>query len=114
MEYKTENEKIINIEKLKLGKFLNLISKIESIPNLIKASQQGDDNISAMIKVLAQSESDIKYVLTLSTSITDEEVDELYLYEIIELITLILKENKIDFLLNRASQNNTIKGTFKK
>lgn len=109
MEYKTETGKVITVKKLKLGKYLELIGKLENIADVIAKLQSGSDNMMRdIVTVLSKSEPDIVAILSIGSDVTQETIDELYLYEIAEVIYLIFKENKIDFLLQRVGQTNSM------
>jgi len=87
--------KEIEISKLPLGKYSELLLALEELPKQLSGvdGKSAEDFLAELPKIIGNSLPDVIKILTIATPLKEEEIKELGLDEVIEIILAIFEVN---------------------
>ena len=103
---KLSNDKNIKIAKLPLKKYVDLLKGLQELPKHL-SSLSGVSNEEILVKlpmILADAMPDVVRVLSIATDLTDEEIYELPLDEVVEVFMAVIEENKFAQIYERLKK----------
>lgn len=101
-----ENGKEIKIEKLPLKKYVDLLQGLQELPkHLSELDGQSNDEIFAKLpNIIAGAMPDVVRILSMASDLTEEEIYELPLDEVVEILMAIIEENKFAQIYDRIKK----------
>jgi hypothetical protein len=95
MEIKLDNQ-TITLQKLPLKKYAELLSALKKIPEQFEkfTETSNEEIVKVLPSLIASSIDEFVTVLTIATSLTKEQIEELAMDEIVKLIIGVIEVNR--------------------
>ena len=103
---KLENGKVVTVEKLPLKKYTELLKGLQELPKSI-SSLEGLNNEQIFQKlpyVIAEAMPDVVRILAIASDLTEDEIYELPLEEVVDVFMAIIEENKFANIYERIKK----------
>lgn len=94
IEIKLENKTVI-VEKLALGRYAEVLKKIQELPKHIPglSGKKGNEIMQQLPYLMGVAYPDIRNILTIGTNLTADEIDELGLDEATKIVIAFYEVN---------------------
>lgn len=85
----------IEVAKLPIGKFAELLKAIKELPKHIKGleNKTNEDIFAQLPTLIAEALPDFIEILTVATPLKKEEIEELGIYEVTKLVVAVVEVN---------------------
>lgn len=105
MKIKLEN-KTIEIKKLPIGKYSELLNAVQTLPNQIQDLGSFDNAtvISKLPQLIAGATPDFVNIVTIATELEKEEVEQLGLDEFVDIILAIIEVNNYKKVFDKVKK----------
>lgn len=109
MQVTLDNGKILEIEKLKLGKYADLLKAFEELPKHFNELKEfktftTERFIEIVPNLLGSCLPDFIRVVKIATTLTEEEIDNLGLHELIEILGTIYTVNNYSAVFEKLKK----------
>lgn len=121
VKVKLDDGKTLEVSKLPLGKYAELLDAIEELPKSISGldSLDNDTILAQLPKLIAKSLPDFIKIIHIATGMSEEEVEQLGLDEVIDILKAIAEVNNYSKVLDtvkkawsqRVNQNTPVTGS---
>ena len=103
---KLENGKTVTVTKLPLKKYTELLRGLQELPKHLSAFEglSNEKIFERLPDVIASAMPDVVRILSITSDLTEEEIYELPLDEVVDLFMAIIEENKFAKIYDRIKK----------
>ena len=100
------DEKTIEVTKLPIGRYAELLKSLKELPKHISglSGQTSDQILEKLPQLISESLPDVVRVLTVATTLTEDEINSLGLDEIVEIVLAIVEVNNFKAMYEKVKK----------